>query len=67
MQRRTDSITHHSVAALKRHALLSTLGKVALALLAALLLGFAMQQMPSSMAEGWSLPMEPAQAAAFTA
>lgn len=63
----TDPITHHSDAALKRHVLLSTLGKVTLALLAALLLGFAMQHIPTGVAEGWSLPTEPARAAAFTA
>lgn len=47
-------------------AVLGVLGKVAIALFAALLLGLAMEYLPP-VAGDWTLPTEPAKAAAFTA
>lgn len=44
----------------------AALGKVALALLAAVLLGLAFEYVPATGAS-WSLPMEPAATSAFTA
>lgn len=49
-----------------RHLLLATLLKAGAALLLAFLLGWLLEAVPST-ADGWSLPVEPAIAASFTA
>jgi hypothetical protein len=55
-----------SRATANQRAVLGVLGKVAIALLTALLLGLVMAYLPP-VAGDWTLPTEPAQAAAFTA